>query len=547
MQSAELRSKAVNVRVRENESSGPKPEESRHSDSLHVCMEGITVTFPENGVVANDSANLSIRKGEVHAIVGENGSGKSTLMHVLSGYVPKDAGSIIIEGTQAEVQTPRQALGRGIGMVHQHMHLIRRMRVWENVVLGAEPTGRAGVVKREAALRSLRELAESYRLDIDPERYVGELSAEGMQRVALLSALYHGVRLVILDEPTAAAGDESATPEALIDRLVERGKTVVLITHKLRDALKTADRITVMRAGRTVTTAPSAQLSLPQLSALMIGEEQVPRQVSKREPEMSRGESAEINNEHGEVLAMEKVSCYEPGFPPLQHLDLRVHSGEVTAVTGIRENGLETLEHILAGLAVPDAGTVRYLGETMGSFSSSELRKRDIAYIPTERLIRGASMESSVEENMILLNYRDFHSWGRLKRDEIEHYTGRLRREYGIKGSLKQTLSGLSGGNIQKVIISRELERLPRLVIFSEPSWGLDTKSREFVFDKIELLARQGSAVLILTSDLDEALEGADTIVPLYRGRSVGRISRGESTKARLGRMILGVEGEVSR
>jgi simple sugar transport system ATP-binding protein len=416
--------------------------------------------------------------------------------------------------------------------------------VWENVVLGAEPTGRAWVVKRERAVRSLRELADRYHLDIDPERYAGELSAEGMQTTALLSALYHDVRLVILDEPTSAAGDDTATPAALIERLVEKGKTVVLITHKLRDALSTADRITVMRAGRAVTTAPAEELSLQRLSSLMIGESQVLRQASEREPVQAQERHEAVSSVHREVLAMEGVSCNEPGFPPLRHLDLSVISGEVTAVTGIRENGLETLEHILAGLTTPDRGTVRYLGEEMRSFSSSELRKREIAYIPTERLVRGASMESSVEENMILLNYRDFHSWGRLKKDEIEHYTGRLRKEYGIKGSLKQTLSGLSGGNIQKVIISRELERLPRLVIFSEPSWGLDTTSREFVFEKIELLARRGSAVLILTSDLDEALEGADTIVPLYRGRSVGRVSRAEVTKARLGRMILGVEGE---
>ncbi len=530
------------MKADEDERVNEEERESQTADSLHARMEGITVAFPENGVVANDSVDLSIRRGEVHAIVGENGSGKSTLMHVLSGYVPKDAGSIFIDGEQVEIQTPKQALARGIGMIHQHVRLVRLMRVWENVVLGAEPTGRAWIVKRDAALRSLRGLAEEYRLNIDPERYVGELSAEGMQTVALLGALYHDARLVILDEPTSATGDESASPAAMIERLVERGKTVVLITHKLRDALKTADRITVMRAGRVITTAPSAEFSLPRLSSLMIGGEDALRETAGDGTAQSRGKLEESASAGEEVLAMEGVSCSEPGFPPLQHLDLSVCSGEVTAVTGIRENGLETLEHLLAGLTNPDSGSVRYLGDEMRSFSSSELRKREIAYIPTERLVRGASMESSVEENMILLNYRDFHSWGRLKKDEIEHYTGRLRREYGIKGSLKQTLSGLSGGNIQKVIISRELERLPKLVIFSEPSWGLDTQSRKFVFEKMDLLARRGSAVLILTSDLDEALEGADTIIPLYRGRSVGRISGGEATRARLGRMILGVE-----
>ncbi|MFO7850798.1 MAG: ATP-binding cassette domain-containing protein [Spirochaetia bacterium] len=501
----------------------------------YAVMKDITVKFPENGVTANDRANITIRTGEVHALVGENGSGKSTLMHVLSGYIGRYSGETRILGSPLEMRSPRVALENGIGMVHQHPRLIRQLRVWENIILGSEPRTRTGTIAEDAALRTLRDLSEAYQLNLDPLRFTGELSAEGMQNAALLTALYHQAQLIILDEPTTAVHEGPGSTASLIERLTDHDKTVVLITHKLQDALKTTDRITVMRNGRIVTTGDTSEFTADSLSTLMIGEEYIPNREKKTIKGSTPGR---------QVLEMENISCSERGFPPIKNFSLAVREGETIAVTGIRENGLETLEHVLAGLTSPDSGTMRYLGREIKSFSSSMIRKNQIAYIPTERLVRGASMHSSVAENMILLNYRSFHSWGRLKRDEIEHYTGRISREYGIKGSPGQSLSGLSGGNIQKVIISRELERLPKLIIFSEPSWGLDTRSRDFVFEKIRILAQEGSAILILTSDLDEALEAGDSIVALYGGTSAGRIERENAAKSVLGRMVLGVETE---
>ncbi|MFP4267018.1 MAG: ABC transporter ATP-binding protein [Spirochaetaceae bacterium] len=516
----------------------------------HAELKDITVRFPENGVTANDMAGITIRRGEVHAIVGENGSGKSTLMHVLSGYIAGYSGEIRISGSIADIRSPRQALEYGTGMVHQHPRLIRQLRVWENVVLGSEPKKRWARISENAALRELRKLSETYGLEIDPLRYAGELSAEGMRNAALLTVLYHKAELIILDEPTTAVHEGAGSTASLIEGLIEGDKTVVLITHKLQDALTAADRITVMRNGRVITTGAASDFTAASLSTLMIGEEYVPYRKYHAEDNGQRpvglqpAGPGDSRSPGGKVLEMENVSCSEGGFPPIKEFSLTVREGETIAVTGIRENGLETLEHILAGLTSPDSGTIKYLGEEIKSFSTSMIRKSKIAYIPTERLLRGASMESSVAENMILLNYRSFHSWGRLKRDEIEHYTGRLSREYGIKGSPGQSLSGLSGGNIQKVIISRELERLPKLIIFSEPSWGLDTRSRDFVFEKMRTLAREGSAVLILTSDLDEALEAGDSIIALYAGTSVGRIERKDAAKSILGRMVLGVTTE---
>jgi general nucleoside transport system ATP-binding protein len=500
-------------------------------------LHGIRVRFPENGVTANDGVDFDVRRGEVHALVGENGSGKSTLMHVLSGCLKPDDGRILLDGKPVRIDSPRRALAEGVGMVHQHHRLIREMRIWENIVLGAEPKGPFGSIDRKEAVEKITKLSQDYALDIDPRRPAGELSADGMQRVALLTVLFHKADLIILDEPSTHMEGERESIKALSDRLLAHGKTIILITHKLREALAAADRITVMRAGRIVMREAAAKLSAPLLSTLMFGEQQ--GQVKGR---AARAADGKAGRKAGPLLTIERLSCREPGYPPIRGLSLAIEEGEVLSVTGIRENGLETLEHVLAGLVAPESGSVRFEGEEIHSFSPRELRRKGIAYIPTERLVRGASMESSIEENMILLNYRNFHCWGRLKKDEIEHYTGRLRHEYGIQGLPTQLLSALSGGNIQKVIISRELERRPRLVIFSEPSWGLDERSRSFILEKISLLAAEGSAVFILTSDLDEALETGHRIAVLFRGKLAGILERNEADRKRLGRLVLGLE-----
>jgi simple sugar transport system ATP-binding protein len=241
------------------------------------------------------------------------------------------------------------------------------------------------------------------------------------------------------------------------------------------------------------------------------------------------------------LLQLDKISYAGGKYPALRSVSFDVYPGESVAVTGIRENGLETLEQILSGFLKPDEGEVRFRGEAIQGLPIAELRRRKIAYIPTERLVRGASMDSSVAENMIILNYRDFHSWGSLKKEEIDHFAGTLRRQFNIKADAGDRLAGLSGGNIQKVIISREFFHAPELLIFSEPSWGLDIAGRRFVLEKIQELKTRGSAVLVITSDIEEAMETADRIVVMYRGQVSGIVDGRSTGRSDLGRLMLGV------
>ena len=532
-----------------------------------IELVDITKHFPENGVTANRRVNLHIRAGEIHAIVGENGSGKSTLMHVLSGLIRPDSGRILLDGNGLRINSPHEALEYGIGMVHQHVQLVREFTVLQNIILGREPRTWWGQTDTAQARKRVLQLMDSYNLHIDLDRPAFELSIDGAQKSALLSLLYAGAGYIILDEPaTLFEEDESDLLHAVLEKLREKGKTLILITHKLREALHYADRVTVMRAGRRVVTAPSSNLDQEKLSRLMIGaadeKAELLSEASSRQSETSPNfpaenfpatahpnpgsPSAAVSAPPVPVLQLQQIEyrhkLSSSSLPELKAVNFDLFQGEALAVTGIRENGLETLEQLLAGFTVPSSGSILFKGEPLIGLSIRELRRKRIAYIPTERMVRGASLDSSVAENMILLNYRDFHSWGRLKREEIEHFAGNLKQLFNIKASPKDRLAGLSGGNIQKVIISREIVNSPELLIFSEPSWGLDFAGRGFVFQKIAELKARGSAVLVITSDIEEALECADRIVVMYRGQVSGIVDAKQADKTKIGRLMLGVE-----
>ena len=519
-----------------------------HKSSPLVHMRDITKVFPENGVIANHSVHLEVLPGEVHAIVGENGSGKSTLMHLLSGSILPDSGSIEIDGNPRIFRSPHEALRHGIGMVHQHLQLVRQFTVLENVILGREPRTRWGRVDWVQAKRDVEKLLNTYGLHMSLDQPAYSLSIDGMQKTVLLSLLFAGVSLIILDEPMSLfeRSDEDQLYN-LIQNLRGRGHTLVLITHKLREALSFSDRISVMRSGRCLGTFESSALDRETLSRLMVS-------GSTRENGGSHGSAHEQMDEKLQadaytgpsaaetLLELDKISFRGYGLPQLKDVSFSLHRGESVAVTGIRENGLETLEQILAGFTVPGSGSIIYKGIPVTGASIRDLRKMRIAYIPTERLVRGASLDSSVADNMIVLNYKDFHSWGALKKEEIEHFSGALKRQYNIKASPGDKLSRLSGGNIQRVIISRELNTLPELLIFSEPSWGLDLSGRRFVLQKIEEMKNRGAAVLIITSDIEEALECADRIVVMFRGAVNGIVRSSAVSRIDIGRLMLGVQ-----
>lgn len=514
-----------------------------------ISLVDITKHFPENGVTANSRVDLDITAGEIHALVGENGSGKSTLMHILSGLIRPDSGDIYLDAARLRINSPHEALNHGIGMVHQHVQLVREFTVLQNIILGREPRTWWGQTDLLRARRQVDELMELYNLQIDLDRPAFELSIDGEQKIALLSLLYAGADYIILDEPTTLfEEDESDLLHAVLEKLRNQGKTLVLITHKLREALHYADRVSVMRAGRRVATEYTRALDQEKLSRLMIGSAAGQTPSPKHaEGRTAPGHSVPQPPVKAEpVLQLREIEFRHKitgsALPELKGVSFELFPGESLAVTGIRENGLETLEQLLAGFTVPSSGSILFKNESIAGLSIRDLRRRQIAYIPTERMVRGASLDSSVAENMILLNYRNFHGWGRLKQEEIEHFTGNLKQQFNIKASPKDRLAGLSGGNIQKVIISREIVNSPELLIFSEPSWGLDFAGRSFVFQKIEELKSRGSAVLVITSDIEEALECADRIAVMYRGQVSGIVRSDQADKTRIGRLMLGVE-----
>ncbi|MFW5727563.1 MAG: ABC transporter ATP-binding protein [Spirochaetia bacterium] len=511
-----------------------------------IRLVDITKQFTENGVTANSRVDLDIHAGEIHALVGENGSGKSTLMHVLSGLIRPDTGAVFLDGSRLRISSPHEALNHGIGMVHQHVQLVREFTVLQNIILGREPRTWWGQTDLLRARRQVQELMELYNLQIDPDRPAFELSIDGEQKIALLSLLYAGANYIILDEPTTLfEEDESDLLHPVLEKLRSEGKTLILITHKLREALHYADRISVMRAGHRVATEYSQALDQEKLSGLMIGAA-AGHLPFRREQQRSEQAEPPQSLPSKPVLRLINIEfrhkAVDSTLPELKGVSFELFPGESLAVTGIRENGLETLEQLLTGFSVPSSGRILFKDESIAGLSIRKLRRKRIAYIPTERMLRGASLDSSVAENMILLNYRNFHGWGRLKQEEIEHFTGNLKQQFNIKASPKDRLAGLSGGNIQKVIISREIVHSPQLLIFSEPSWGLDFAGRSFVYQKIEELKSQGSAVLIITSDIEEALECADRIVVMYRGQVSGIIRSDQADKTKIGRLMLGVE-----
>jgi general nucleoside transport system ATP-binding protein len=471
-----------------------------------VSLEGITKRFP--GVVANDSVDLELRAGEIHALIGENGAGKSTLMRILYGLYPPDAGRICVQGRAARITSPRDAIARGIGMVHQHFVLVDRFTVAENIILGAEG---GALVDTEEAGRSIAELAKVYGFDIDPGDRVADLSVGEEQRVEILKALYRGVDVLILDEPTAVL-TPSETKE-LFENLAELrqdGKSIVFISHKLDEVLDIADRITVLRRGKVVGETRPAETSKEKLAEMMVGREVLFR-LAKPEPEL--GEP---------VLKVESLSVGDD----LHDVSLEVRSGEILGVAGVEGNGQRELAEALIGLMSPTSGQISIDGRDITGDSCAEIRERGVAFVPEDRHHRGLVLDMSLWENSVLGHQRRREysgRWGVLAIDKIKGLAARLIREFDVRArGINVSAATLSGGNQQKLILARELEDEPRLLIAHQPTRGLDVGAIEFVWKQLLEQKEAGRAVLLISAELDEIYELSDRIVTIYEGRITG-------------------------
>ena len=505
----------------------------------YLQMEGITRLYPENGVLANDRVDFSVERNEIHAVVGENGAGKTTLMKILYGLEQADSGRILLEGQEAAIRSPLDAHRLGIGMVHQHFHLIPEFTIAENVVLGIEPRRRGLFFDRERALRQVREVITEYGFTIDPGLRVSRLTVGQMQLVEIIKILYRRANLLILDEPTSVLTEQQIHKLfQTLRSLREIGKTIVIITHKLGEVKEISGRVTVMRKGRVVAVRDTAAVDERELSRLMVGKSVT---FAFEREAVPRGRV---------VLELRDVSLSQRGqdHPLLDHVDLKVHGGQILGVAGVSGNGLAELEDVVAGLRRVSSGHILHDGRDITRLDALDLRERGLAYVPADRLHRGSSLQSSVLENMIVSRHHQFLKGGVFRKHEVEDFVDRLKESFSIDGDPRVPIGTLSGGNIQKVILSRELASKTDLIVFSEPTWGLDVASSEFIYSKILEIRRAGNAVLLISSNLDEILGLADTVVVLYRGRVVACLENGsEVSKELVGEYMLGIRDDSRR
>ena len=494
-------------------------------------MQGIVKRFP--GVLANDHIDFDIHAGEIHALLGENGAGKSTLMKVLYGMYHPEEGEICINRETVRIHSPLDAIRRGIGMVHQHFMLVPPFTVVENIALGLR-SSRRFLLNLDFVAERVEELAKSYGLKVDPWAKVWQLSVGEQQRVEILKVLYRGASLLILDEPTAVL-----TPQEVeelfhtLRRMVKEGHAIIFISHKLHEVLSLSDRVTVLRAGRVVKTLPTAEATKEGLARLMVG-----REV------LLRIDHAPV--ERGPVcLALEGVRAQGDGDrAALQGIDLEVHSGEILGIAGVSGNGQKELAEVVTGLRRPTQGEVKIDGTTVTGQPPSQLLKYGLSSIPEERMIDGTVREFTVEENLILKDHqrRPYANGFFMNFKQIAENTEELIRNFDIRTPSRHTpLKSLSGGNIQKLILARELSRSPRVLVAAQPTRGLDISATEYIRRQLIEQRAKGTATLLISEDLDEILSLSDRIAVIYEGEIMGVVNRDEVSVEDLGLMMAGV------
>ncbi len=492
-------------------------------------MRHISKRFGE--LVALDEVDLQVEEREVHALLGENGAGKTTLMNILYGLYAPDAGTISLRGTQARIGGPRDAIARGIGMIHQHFMLIPPLTVAENVVLGAE---RSGPLLDQRMMRArVVELERRFGIEVDPAARVEDLPLGLQQRVEILKLLYRGSELLVFDEPTAVlTPQEVGELFTIVRTLREQGKTVILITHKLREVFAVTDRITVLRLGRNAGSLVTKDTDAGEVARLMVGREL--RQLRPR----SSPASPEV------VLRVSGLEARsDRGTQALDGIDLVVHAGEVLGVAGVGGNGQSELAECILGLRQPTGGEIRIAGRDISREGPGRTRASGVSYVPEDRRREGLVLAFTVADNLILGKqaHRPYARLGVLDQGAIQRDGARLAREFDVRPPNPRAIAGnLSGGNQQKVVLGRELSEEPRLIVVSQPSRGLDIAATEYVHDRLLEQRARGAAVLLISSELDEVRALSDRIAVMYEGRIVATLAASEATEERLGLLMAG-------
>ena len=480
-------------------------------------MSNISKQF--GSVYANRNVNLSIRSGEVHTLLGENGAGKSTLMNILIGLYQPTEGEIYLRGKKVSIDSPRTAVKMGIGMVHQHFMLVEAMTVFDNIILGVTHD-KSFFINREKLKREILELSQKYGLDVELDKEITEISVGAQQWVEILKALYRGAELLVLDEPTAALTDiEVQGLFQIIRKLVEENKSVIFISHKMREVMEISDRITILRAGEAVCTVERKETTAADLANLMIGREMVPNVYEKVE---STGES---------VLELKEVDYHKDNkHNGLNHVSMTVRKGEILGIAGVDGNGQSQLAQVATGVLTPEAGSVFLKSEKITRFLPKTFIDAGVANIPEDRNKMGLVGNMTVEENLILKDTQNPRFSAKkglfLKKKAIHEYALEMQKKNDIRcSSVEQEARNLSGGNQQKIILARELNEKPELMVAVHPTRGLDIGAAEFVHDSMIKARDEGCGILLISADFDEILKLSDRIIVMFEGRVMGEFS----------------------
>ncbi len=493
-------------------------------------VKNLTKRFP--GVIANDRVSLAVCPGEVHALLGENGAGKSTLVSILYGLLEPDGGEIRIRGRPVVLRSPRDALRLGIGLVPQHFLLVKKQTVAENVALGLG--GLPFYQPARALAPRIRELGERYGLPVDPEAYVWQLSAGEQQRVEILKVLVRDATLLMLDEPTSVLTPQEARGLfQVLKRMKAEGHAVIFITHKLEEVLAVADRVTVLRQGRVVATLDAPRADRRTLARLMVGEE-LPEKEARRRREPGR-----------EVLFVEDLWVRsDRGFYAVKDASFVLREGEIVGLAGVAGNGQSELIEALTGLRRPERGWIRVGERNLTGKDARVFLEAGVAHVPEDRNHRGVVGSLSVAENLVLRHYRypPFARGPVLDRRRIRRFAEEQVRAYGIKTpSIETPVRLLSGGNVQKLILARELYGDPKVLIAAHPTYGLDVGAAHQVHERLLAARDRGAAILLASEDLEEILKVSDRILVIFEGRIVAELAPEEATKEQLGMLMAGV------
>lgn len=507
---------------------------------MGYVVEMLNIRKEFAGIVANDNITLRLKKGEVHALLGENGAGKSTLMSVLFGMYKPEKGQIKINGEEVKITSPNKANELGIGMVHQHFKLVENFTVTENIILGNEPKKLGLVVDKEKAAKKILEISKKYNLNIDPYAKIEDISVGMQQRVEILKMLYREANVLILDEPTAVlTPDEISELMNIIRDLIKEGKSIIIITHKLKEIKAIADKCTVIRRGKYIGTVDVKDTTEAKMAEMMVGRE-VSFKVEKKEAKPGK---TVLKIDNLSVMNSKKVLG-------LKNFSIEARAGEILGIAGVEGNGQSELVEAITGMRKIHGGNIELLGENIETLSIRNRIDKGISYIPEDRHKRGLVLDYSLEENIVLKSYKNkpFSNKGILNRKAIREYAKEIIKAFDVRSGEgeKTIVRSMSGGNQQKAIIGREIEADPKLLIAVQPTRGLDVGSIEYIHKRLVEERDKGKAVLLVSLELDEVLNVSDRIAVVNAGELIGIVNASETNENEVGLMMAGVKEEVA-